>query len=117
MLKNGLDGKKKGAFDYKWIVVGVCFLVIMITLGFCNSTKSLYLDVVTKALGIERSLFSLNETFRFLTTSVVNFFYGATVAKFGAKRLMLAVTLVMQYVVTVSNRERRKITDTRTTQD
>lgn len=91
MLKNGLDGEnKKGAFDYKWVVVGVCFLVIMITLGFCHSTKSLYLDVVTKALGIERSLFSLNETFRFLTTSVVNFFFGATVAKFGAKRLMLA---------------------------
>lgn len=91
MEEKSLDGKvgKKG-FDYKWVVVGVCFLVIMITLGFCNSTKSLYLDVVTKALGIERSLFSLNETFRFLTTAVVNFFFGATVAKFGTKKLMLA---------------------------
>ena len=96
MEEINIDGKlKKGGFDYKWVVVGVCFLVIMITLGFCNSTKSLYLDIVTKALGIERSLFSLNETFRFLTTAVVNFFFGATVAKFGAKKLMLAGILSM----------------------
>ncbi len=107
-MENGFDGKTKGrGFDYKWVVVGVCFLVIMITLGFCNSTKSLYLDVVTKALGIERSLFSLNETFRFLTTAVVNFFFGATVAKFGTKKLMLAgivsMSAAMMFYATATN--------------
>ncbi len=83
------DAKKK-RLDYKWVVVGVCFLTVMITLGFCSSTKSLYLDVVTKKLGIDRSLFALNDTFRFVANAIVNLFFGALVFKFGTKKLMLA---------------------------
>ena len=81
---------KKKHLDYKWVIVGVCFLTIMITLGFCSSTKSLYLDVVTKKLGIDRSLFSLNDTCRFVANAIVNLFFGALVMKFGTKKLMLA---------------------------
>lgn len=81
---------KKKRLDYKWVIVGVCFLTIMITLGFCSSTKSLYLDVVTKKLGIDRSLFSLNDTCRFVANAIVNLFFGALVMKFGTKKLMLA---------------------------
>ena len=83
------DSKVK-RLDYKWIVIGVCFLTVMITLGFCSSTKSLYLDVVTKKLGIDRSLFSLNDTCRFVANAIVNLFFGALVMKFGTKKLMLA---------------------------
>ncbi len=82
--------KKSKRLDYKWVVVGVCFLTVMITLGFCSSTKSLYLDVVTKKLGIDRSLFSLNDTCRFVANAIVNLFFGALVLKFGTKKLMLA---------------------------
>ena len=81
---------KKKRLDYKWVIVGVCFLTIMITLGFCSSTKSLYLDVVTKKLGIDRSLFSLNDTCRFVANAIVNLFFGALVMKLGTKKLMLA---------------------------
>ncbi len=81
---------KRKKLDYKWVVVGVCFLTVMITLGFCSSTKSLYLDVVTKKLGIDRSLFSLNDTFRFVANAIVNLFFGTLVMKFGTKKLMLA---------------------------
>ncbi|MBQ2757888.1 MAG: MFS transporter, partial [Clostridia bacterium] len=63
---------------------------VMVTLGFCSSTKSLYLDVVTASLGIDRSLFSLNDTCRFVSNALVNLFFGALVHRFGAKRLMLA---------------------------
>ena len=83
------DGGNK-RFDYKWVVVGVCFALIMITLGFCSSTKSLYLDIVTEKLEISRSAFSLNDTFRFITTSIVNIFFGALIHRFGTKKLMLA---------------------------
>ena len=82
--------EKSKRLDYKWVVVGVCFLTVMITLGFCSSTKSLYLDVVTKKLGIDRSLFSLNDTCRFVANAIVNLFFGALVLKFGTKKLMLA---------------------------
>ena len=84
------DRAKKRGFDYKWVVIAVCFALIMITLGFCSSTKSLYLDVVTASLGIDRSAFSLNDTCRFVSNAIVNLFFGALVHKFGTKKLMLA---------------------------
>ena len=87
--------RKSGRFDYKWVVVGICFLTVMITLGFCSSTKSLYLDVVTEKLGINRSLFSLNDTFRFIANAIVNLFFGTLVFKFGTKKLMLAGLLCL----------------------
>jgi len=91
------DGAEKQGkrLDYKWVVIGVCFLTVMITLGFCSSTKSLYLDVVTKKLGIDRSLFALNDTFRFIANAIVNLFFGTLVFKFGTKRLMVAGTLCL----------------------
>ena len=88
--KDTLQIKKKFALNYKWVVVGVCFLTVMITLGFCSSTKSLYLDVVTKKLGIDRSLFSLNDTCRFVANAIINLFFGSLVQKFGTKKLMLS---------------------------
>ena len=81
-------GKNKKGLDYKWVIVAVCFLSVMITLGFCSSTKSLYLDVVTGALGIDRSLFSLNDTCRYVVNAIVNLFFGALISKFGTKKLM-----------------------------
>ena len=86
---------KQKKLDYKWVVVGVCFLTVLITLGFCSSTKSLYLDVVTKKLGIDRSLFSLNDTCRFVANAIVNLFFGTLVMKFGTKKLMLAGILCL----------------------
>lgn len=97
----------KKRFDYKWVVIAICFLMIMITLGFCSSTKSLYLDVVTEKLNIDRSMFSLNDTFRFVANAIVNLFFGALVHKFGTKKLMLAgiVSLVgsMMLYATATN--------------
>lgn len=42
---------------YKWVIAAACFLMVMICLGFCSSTKPLYLSAITKALDIERSFF------------------------------------------------------------
>lgn len=93
-LPDGAEKQRK-RLDYKWVVIGVCFLTVMITLGFCSSTKSLYLDVVTKKLGIDRSLFALNDTFRFIANAIVNLFFGILVFKFGTKRLMVAGTVCL----------------------
>lgn len=75
--------------DYKWVIAASCFLMIFVTLGFCSSPGSLYLDVVSNEFGVERSLFSLNSTFRYVATAVVNLFFGALVQKFGVKKLMI----------------------------
>ena len=90
-----MQGGTKKRFDYKWVVVAVCFVMIMITLGFCSSTKSLYLDVVCDNLGIDRSAFSLNDTCRFVANAIVNLFFGVLVHKFGTKKLMLAGILCL----------------------
>ena len=91
MEKEGLFMKKTIAGDkpwYKWVVAAACFLMIFVGLGFCSSNKSMYLSAITQALGIKRSLFSLNDSFRFISTAIVNLFFGALIAKFGARRLV-----------------------------
>lgn len=81
-----MEGKKK--LNYKWVVVAACFLMIFTCLGFGSSTKPLFLGPITEALGIKRSLFSINDSFRYITTSIVNIFFGALIAKFGPKKLI-----------------------------
>jgi len=73
---------------YHWVIAAASFLMVMICLGFCSSTKSLYLDAITNALGIKRSLFSFNDSARFVTTAVLNLFFGTLVLKFGPRKLI-----------------------------
>ena len=73
----------------KWIVVGVCALMIFVCLGFCSTNKSIYVAPVTDANGFSRGLYSLGDTCRYLTTAFVNVFFGALIAKFGTKKLIL----------------------------
>ncbi len=75
---------------YHWVIAAASFLMVMICLGFCSSTKSLYLDAITNALGIKRSLFSFNDSARFVTTAILNLFFGTLVLKFGPRKLIAA---------------------------
>jgi len=84
------DMKNKKRLDYKWVIVGLSFLMVMICLGFCSSPKSLFIAPVTQALGIDRGLFSINDSMRFITSAVINVFFGALVNRFGAKKLICA---------------------------
>lgn len=75
---------------YYLVISAASFLMVMICLGFCSSTKSLYLNAITDALQIKRSLFSFNDSARFVTTAVVNLFFGTLVLKFGPRKLIAA---------------------------
>lgn len=81
-------GKLTARPGYRWVVVGCCFLMIFVCLGFCSSTKGLYLSPVTEALNLERSLYSVNDTLRYVSTAVVNLFFGALVLRFGPRKLI-----------------------------
>ena len=94
--------KSNRKLDYKWVVVGVCFLTIMITLGFCSSPGSLYLDVVPEVIGVSRTAFSLMNTFRFVANAIVNLFFGFLVHKFGTKKLMCAGILCLAGAMALS---------------
>ena len=76
--------------DYKWVIVALSFLMVMLCLGFCSSPKSLFIVPVTEALGVKRSALSVNDSLRFITSAVVNVFFGLLISKFGAKKLILA---------------------------
>lgn len=78
--------KKK--LDYKWVIVVTCFIMEFVALGFCSSNKSLYLGAITDALNIPRSLFSINDSVRFITSAVVNLFFGALIHKLGARKMV-----------------------------
>lgn len=69
--------------------------MIFLCLGFCSSCKTIFLTPVTSALGISRSAFSVADTFRFVFGAIINAFFGALVAKFGTKKLILAGLLFL----------------------
>ncbi len=87
--------KQTSKFDYKWVVIASCFLMVMVSLGFASSTKSLFPDEIAKALGTERSLVSIGESCRYIATAIVNIFFGTLIARFGAKPLACAGVLTL----------------------
>ena len=80
--------KKK--FNYTWIIIAMSFLMVLVSLGFTSSTKSLFPDEIAKELGVERSLVAIGESCRYIATAVVNIFFGFLVGKFGPKKLICA---------------------------
>ena len=77
--------KKK--LEYKWVILAACFLMVLVCLGFCSSNKGMYLSAITNALGIKRSLFSINDTCRFVATAIANLFFGSLIARFGVRKM------------------------------
>ena len=79
---------KTKRFDYTWVIIALSFLMVMISLGFTSSTKSLFPDEIAKDLGVARSLVAIGESCRYITTAVVTIFFGPLIAKFGPKKLI-----------------------------
>ena len=75
-------------FHYAWVIFTCCFLSVFTSLGFGSAPKSLFLAAITENLGISRGLFSISDSCRFITTAVVNLFFGKLVAKFGPRKLI-----------------------------
>lgn len=96
---NNVNEKRK--FNYAWIIVGISALMVCIALGFCSSVKSLYIKAITEACGISRSMFSINDSTRYVTTAVVNLFFGTLIARFGAKKLIGAgiISLIISCLI------------------
>lgn len=81
-----METKKK--LDYKWVIVALSFLMVMVCLGFCSSPGSLYIAPVTEALGIDRGIYSINNSMRFVSSAIINIFFGSLINRFGAKKLI-----------------------------
>ncbi len=84
------DLAQKKKMSYTPVIVGLCFLMVFTCLGFCSSTKSYFIVPVTDELGISRSLYSFNDSCRFIATAVVNIFFGTLINHFGPRKLIAA---------------------------
>lgn len=73
---------------YQWVIAALSFLMVFTVLGFCSSSRSVYITAITEALGISRSAYSLSDSFRYITSTICNVFFGFLIAKFGARRLI-----------------------------
>ncbi|MBR2311385.1 MAG: MFS transporter [Oscillospiraceae bacterium] len=82
-----MEEKLTKKFEYKWVILALCFLMVFICLGFCSSTKSLYLDVITKAMNIPRTQFAFNDSARFISSAIINLFFGTLIYKYGVRKL------------------------------
>ena len=78
--------KKK--LDYTWVIVFACFMLGFFCLGFCSGNKGLYLAAITEALQLPRSLFSLNDSIRYLTTAAMNLVFATVLQKEMAARVI-----------------------------
>lgn len=94
--------------EYKWVILFTCCLMVLVCLGFCSSNKGLYLSAITEALGIKRSLFSINDTFRFVATAITNLFFGSLISRFGVRKMtafgfaaLIAATLAYTFAETI----------------
>lgn len=81
---------EKNQSAYKWVIAAISFLMVATSLGFCSGNKSLYLKAITDALGIERRLFSIGDSFRYVATAILNLFFGVQIAKMGPKKMILS---------------------------
>ena len=71
------DGKKLKVSErpwYKWVIISLCFIMVMFCLGFCSSPYSWYINKVVPYLGVDESAYSIGKSIRFVTTAVVNLF-------------------------------------------
>ena len=74
--------------DYKWVVFIVCFLMEFICLGFCSSTGGLYTVTVTESLHINRTVYSLSGSIRYITQVVIALFFGTFINRLGTRKMV-----------------------------
>lgn len=87
-MREGLPTQKNNR--QMWIIILLSGLMVCLVLGFCNSPRSLYVQPVTQALGISRSVYALNDSFRFAATAVVNLFFAPLVVRLGPRKMIAA---------------------------
>ena len=100
-IKETEQPRKRKKLYYGWLVFGVSFLMVLVTLGFGSSPKSTYLKAITESLGLSRGGFSVNDLMRYVVTAVLNFFFGAIVRKLKARRMIALgfLSLVLSFVI------------------
>ncbi len=80
---NKKDGKSRTV-----LTIVLCFVMIFCGLGLW-AQKGLFLAPITEALNVSRTAYSFADTCRYVTTAIVNIFFGFFVNRFGSKKLII----------------------------
>lgn len=76
------------SFHYAWVIFAVSVLMVFTALGFCGSTRPLYLAAITGNLGIPRGLYSIGSSMRYIVTALINLLFGRMVLRLGPRRMV-----------------------------
>ena len=58
--------KNNKKFDYKWVIIALCFLMIMFSLGWVSSSKGIFIKPQTERLNISRSAHAIGDSLRYI---------------------------------------------------
>lgn len=76
------------------LTIGLCFVIIFCGLG-AWAQRAVFTRPITIALGIDRTIFSISNTIRYVVTAIVNVFFGYLVGRFGVRKLVISSFILM----------------------
>lgn len=80
--------KKEKKSNYSRVIIATCALMLFVGLGFCSSSKGIFLNPILHNTGLDRGPYAFSDSFRYITTAVVNIFFGVLIVKLGVKMLV-----------------------------
>lgn len=91
---------KKWSLEYKWVIAAASVLLCVVGLGLCSGNAGLFVVATTEALGMSRSAYAVGDSLRYISTAVMNMFFGALIVKFGPRKLIGAgmIALILSCV-------------------
>ena len=82
-----MENKQK-KLNYAYVVYVLAFLMIFVGIGFAGNVRTLFLNPVCEGLNVERDIFSLSDSIRFISTAVMNFAFGFLLRKIGQRKMI-----------------------------
>lgn len=95
------SGAAPAAFHYAWVVVGVTFLVMLVTAG-TRATPSVLMVPLEQAFGWSRSTISLALSLNLALFGLVGPFAAAAMIRFGLRRTVLLALCLLAVAVAAS---------------
>jgi len=84
-LNQKKDAKEEKLLSYHWLIATIAFLLMFFYGGTLNNLTSLHLIPLTEALSVSRSTVTLALSSRIVVTTVITFFSGFFVKRFGVR--------------------------------
>ena len=78
---------KKIRFSYSWIIVFLCALLMFLS-GFVGGYQGQWLSAVTEGMGFSRTAFSLNNSFRYATSAIMNLMFLMVLRRLGIRKTL-----------------------------